>query len=41
LFNFDYLFQYFSWELNPPKAEEDDKEMSSSPDDFIFKIKPC
>lgn len=38
LFNFEYLFQDFSWYVGSSKALED-KEMSSSPEDFIFEIK--
>lgn len=37
LFNFEYLFQDFSWYVGSSKALED-KEMSSSPEDFIFEI---
>lgn len=38
LLNFEYLFQDFSWYVGSSKALED-KEMSSSPEDFIFEIK--
>lgn len=38
LFNFEYLFQDFSWYVGSSKALED-KEMSSSPEDFICEIK--
>lgn len=38
LLNFEYLFQDFSWYVGSSKALED-KEMSSSPEDFIFEMK--